>query len=322
MIYILHGPDDFNRAEKINELKLAIASDPTLADMNITRLDGRDLTLSQIRHHADALPFLALRRLVIVTGYLNFIGKGTEERQSLIDYLEKLTPTTDLVLVENEVLDQRHPVLKAASGMGAEISRFGQLDKDNLTPWIIKRVQNYNTTIEPDAADLLGRLVGPNLRTLNNEIEKLTLYLNAQRPIQKADVELLVTYTEEAEKFGMANAIGRRDARRAYDQLHKALEEGKYPMVILGGIAAQIRGLLEVKDMAERGLTAPEIARQKGWKNEYAARMRLREAKNFSMARLEEIMETLLDFDLAIKTGRMDHLLALDILIARLCGLR
>ena len=90
-------------------------------------------------------------------------------------------------------------------------------------------------------------------------------------------------------------------------------------MAILGSIAAQIRGLLEVKDLAERGLSPPEIAEKKGWKSDYPAKMRLREATRFSMARLEEILEMLLQIDLDIKTGRTDSLLALDTLIAQLC---
>ncbi len=91
-------------------------------------------------------------------------------------------------------------------------------------------------------------------------------------------------------------------------------------MAILGSIASQIRSLLEVKDMVERGVSAPEIARRKGWKSDYAAKMRMREAANFSLSRLEEILEILLQLDLAIKTGRTDSLLALDTLIARLCA--
>jgi DNA polymerase-3 subunit delta len=167
---------------------------------------------------------------------------------------------------------------------------------------------------------MLGRLVGPNLRILNNEIEKLTLYVNGQRPIQVADVELLVPYREEAEKFGLSNAIGQRNARRAYDQLRKELDEGQNPMAILHSIAAQVRALIEVKDMAERGLSPAEIAAAKGWRSDYAAKMRLREAANFSMRRLEEILEILLETDVEIKSGRLEAALALDILIARLCA--
>jgi DNA polymerase-3 subunit delta len=319
MLYIFHGPDDFSRAEKIAELKTAVG-DPAAAELNITTLEGQGLTLSDIRRDADAMPFLAEKRLVIVTGYLKSVGENKEAQQALVDYLGKLSPTTDLVLVENETLSKRHPVLKEAAAIGAEISHFGELDSRNLQPWIAKRARERGAAIEPRAVEMLGRLVGPNLRVLDNELEKLALYVTDRRPITAADVELLVPYTEEAEKFGMSNAIGRRDARLAYDQMRKALEEGRHPMAILGGIAAQIRALIEVKDMAGRGMSAREIANVKGWKSDYAAKMRLREAANFSMERLEQIMEMLLEADLAIKTGRMEQSLALDTLIARLCS--
>lgn len=310
MLYIFHGPDDFSRNEKIAELKTAIGDEMAL-DLNFTTLSGPGLTVGQIRHHADAMPFLAPRRLVIVSNYL-----GGEMDESLPAYLGQLPPTTDLVLVENRSLDRRHPLLKVA---GAEVIHFAAPEQRDLLAWIARRAAEHGTAIEPGAVELLARLVGSDLHTLNNELEKLALYVGQERAITTADVELLVPYVEEAHRFGMANAIGRRDARRAYDQLHKALDEGKHPMMILGGIAAQIRALIEVKDMAER-MSPAEIARAKGWRSDYAAKMRLREAANFSMERLEQILEMLLEIDLAIKTGRINSLLALDILIARLCA--
>lgn len=319
MLYILHGPDDYSRAEKIAELQAGLG-DPSTAELNITSLDGQGLTLNDIRRDADAMPFLATKRLVIVTGYLKQFEENKEAGQALVDYMGEMSPTTDLVFVENETLSKRHPVVKAAAALGAEIGHYGELDRRNLQPWIVKRAKERGAAIEPRAAEMLGRLVGPNLRVLDNELEKLALYVTDQRPITPADVELLVPYTEEAEQFGMSNAIGRRDARRAYDQMRKALDEGRHPMAIMGGIAAQIRALIEVKDMAERGMSAREIAAAKGWKSDYAAKMRLQEAANFSMARLEQIMEMLLEADLAIKTGRMEQSLALDTLIARLCS--
>jgi len=44
----------------------------------------------------------------------------------------------------------------------------------------------------------------------------------------------------------------------------------------------------------------------------------LRQSQNFSMEQLETIYRKLLETDLAIKTGQMDQVLALDLLIAGL----
>jgi DNA polymerase-3 subunit delta len=336
MLYVFHGPDDFTRTEKIAELQAALG-DPTTADLNTAVLEGRSITLSDLRQHTDAMPFLAPRRLTIVNGYLAYLSGRTEsadgdpaktlsnpanpdraqQLQALIDYLGRMPTTTDLVLIESKVLDRSHAVLKAVKELGGQVILFAV--SDNLPAWIIRRAKEHAAVIEPGAAELLARLVGPDLRVLNNELEKLALYVAGQRPIQKADVDLLVPYTEESDQFGLANAIGQRNARRAYDQLRKELDEGSNPMAILGSIAAQIRSLLEVKDMAERGMTPAQIAQAKGWKSDYAATARLKEANNFSMARLEQTLEMLLEIDVSIKTGRMDSRLALDLLIARLC---
>jgi len=319
MLYICHGPDDFIRAEKINDLKAAV-DDSASAGLNVTQLDGQSLTLSDIRHHTDTLPFFVTKRLVVVSNYLAYVTSRPDDLQALLDYLPHLPDSADLVFDERETLDRNHPVLKMAREQGTV--HFAGLDANNLQPWIVQRAKTLGATIEPSAAAMLGRLVGPRLRILNSELEKLSLYVNNERPISTADVELLVPYTEEAEKFGMSNAIGKRDARRAYDQLHKELDEGRNPMAIMAGIAAQIRALIEVKDMAGRGMSPAEIARVKGWRSDYAAKARLQEAANYSMARLEQILEMLLDFDVAIKTGKIDSMLALDTMIARLCTVR
>lgn len=319
MIYLFHGPDDFTRNEKIAELRAAF-SDPTVADLNVTVLEGRTASLGDIRHHADAMPFMADSRLVVVNGYLQAIKGKADEVQNLIGYLGQAPPSTQLVLAEIESLDKRHALLKAAPGLQVQVVHFGGPNKNNLRQWLINRAAEFDAQIELAAADLLGRLVGTELRTLNSELEKLALYTGSTRPISRADVELLVPYIEESEDFGLANAIGQRNARRAFDQLHKLLDEGRHPMAILASIATQIRGLLEVKDMAERGMSAQEIAQRKHWRSDYAVKMRLREGRNFSTERLESILEMLLEIDLKVKTGKMDNLLALDTLIAKLCA--
>ena len=319
MLYVFHGPDDFIRTEKIDELKAAM-DDSASAGLNVTQLDGQGLTLGDIRHHTDTLPFFVTKRLVVVSNYLAYATNRPDDLQALLDYLPQLPASADLVFDEKETLDRNHPVLKMAREQGTVHS--AGLDANNLQPWIVQRAKILGANIEPSAAAMLSRLVGPRLRILNSELEKLSLYVNNERPISTADVELLVPYTEEAEKFGMSNAIGKRDARRAYDQLHKELDEGRNPMAIMAGIAAQVRALIEVKDMAERGMSPAEIARVKGWRSDYAARARLQEAANYSMARLEQILEMLLDFDVSIKTGKIDSMLALDTLIARLCTVR
>ena len=325
MFFIFHGPDQFSAKEKLDSLKQRLGT-PDIVDLNTTELDGRALALNELINAANAMPFLASKRLVIVSNYLTRLGgtgnsKGdTKALEQLAGFLDQLAETTNLIFLEEVELKKSHPILKKGQAIDKCVFAFTAPPAQQLPGWINKRVKDKGGEIERPAAAALANVVGSDLRALDNEIEKLTLYVNGERAISLADVELLSPYTADSETFAMANAIGRGDMKEAQNQLHKRLDEGQNPLAIIGGITGQFRGLLEVKSMAAQGLTPAEIAKAKGWRSDYAAKMRLQEARNFSLPRLVEIFNILLDTDVAIKTGQLDQTLALDTLIARLCG--
>lgn len=325
MFYIFHGEDDFSAKEKLAQLRASLGDDPAMVDLNATELNGKTVTISEIVNAAGALPFLSPKRLVVVTNFLSRFGRSksdAELMEKLVSALKTVPDSTELVFWETVTLKKNHPLLKFGMMHKNCVHYFGAPQKQNLTRWIEARAKQKNARFEHRAMQALANVVGDDLRALENEIEKLALYVGSARPISLADVELLCPYTADSETFAMANAIGRRDVRSALDQLHKRLEEGQNPLAILAGITTQFRGLLEVKDMAASGLTPMQIAREKGWRSDFAAKKRLQEARNFSTERLVQIFSILRDTDLAIKTGEIEPILALDMLVSRLCGVR
>ncbi len=324
MFYIFQGPDQFSAKETLAKLKTRLGT-PDIIDLNTTHLEGKTLTLNDLIHQASAMPFLAPKRLVIVTDYLAHLGgagnaKGdVKTLEKLAKFLDDLPPTTNLIFLERTLLKKSHPILKKGLAIQKCVHTFSGPTQKKLPQWIENRVKAKGGQIERQATIILANVVSEDLWTLDNEIEKLVMYVNCQRQITLADVEQLCPYTTDSETFAMANAIGRSDIQKAQNQLHKRLAEGQTPLAILGSIAGQFRGLLEVKSLAVQGLTPAEIAKTKGWRSEYAAKMRLQEARNFSQSQLIQIFNILLEADLAVKTGQIDQILLLDTLIARLC---
>ena len=69
MFFLIHGDNEFEISERVADFKQKIGDD-SMRDLNITVLDGRKTTLSEVQHAADSIPFLADKRLVIVEGLL------------------------------------------------------------------------------------------------------------------------------------------------------------------------------------------------------------------------------------------------------------
>ncbi len=324
MFYIFHGPDELSRTEALARLK-AQMGDPALADLNTTVLSGDTLRLGDLQEVCDALPFMSDRRLVIVHNYLSRLaaGKGTAERsamESLAEYLPTMSDSARLIFVESEMLAKTHPILKLAEkDRTGQVHAFDGPGRGELAGWIAGRVEMHGGAIERPAADALAFAVGDDLRLLNSEIEKLVIYVGGERPITPADVELMVPYAGTANVFVMVDAIGRRDGRAALHMLHKLLDEGAAPLYLLSMIVRQFRILIQVKDLSSQGLAASTIAKQTGL-HPFVAEKTGRQAMNFSMGQLEMIYARLLETDLAIKTGQTEEVLALDTLVAALCG--
>ena len=106
--------------------------------------------------------------------------------------------------------------------------------------------------------------------------------------------------------------------------LHKLFDENPeadYPLYLLSMIVRQFRILIQVKEMSAQGLKVSTIATRAGLRP-FVAKKTKRQSLNFSMGQLEAIYARLLNTDLSIKTGKMDGVLALDTLVAALCGPR
>lgn len=333
MFYVLHGEDEFSRSETLAKMK-ARMGDPAMADLNTTILDGSKVTLAELMHACDSVPFLTDRRLVIVEGLLTRLGaggKGKADRgkeqpawkkeylEELTAYLKRLPETTRLVFVEGKSINPNHPVLKIALADKERgyVKEFRPPTSGKLRRWITDRVERKGGEIEASAAEELAAFVGSDLRLLDQELDKLISYVDRARPITRADVHLLVSYVQQANVFEMVDALGRRDGQQALKLLHRLLEDGKHPLSLLGMIFRQFRIMIQVKELAERGVPPSKIGAQLGL-HRFVAEKGLRQSRNFSMEQLETIYRNLLDTDVAIKTGQMEPVLALDILIAEL----
>ncbi|MBK7201154.1 hypothetical protein [Candidatus Amarolinea dominans] len=80
MIYLIHGDEEFLRAEALAEIKTALGP-PEFAQLNTAELDGARFSRADLHHACDAMPFLAPRRLVILNGALTAFARKAQRGQ-------------------------------------------------------------------------------------------------------------------------------------------------------------------------------------------------------------------------------------------------
>ena len=330
MLYILSGPDDFSRGEYLVGIKKDLGDESLLAT-NTTTLDGQQVTTQELKAVTETVPFLAQKRLVVVTGLLERFGPRSKssrrkedaraaDRQSehklFSRTLSELHDSTVVVLIDSEV-KRENPLFKALSP-GAKVRTFPWLRGDRLVKWVKERAVKEGGDISPRAAALLARLVGSNLWVMASELEKLALFTSGHL-IGEEDVKRVVGYAQQANVFAMVDAILEFKVKLAERHLAQLLAAGLAPSYLLFMLVRQVRLVLRARELKRWGRTERDIQATLGLGSDFVLRKTLGQAARYSLERLKEIYEKLLETDLAIKTGRCDGDLALNILAAELC---
>lgn len=319
MIYLLYGPDELARSEAVAALKSGIP--PDLADLNLTVLDGKKLKLDTLVGACEAFPFIAERRVVIVNDLLKHLKAG-KERDELRAYLERVPATCDLLLVENEDFDKRSAVFtflkKQAEKKQAQVQEFLPKEGAELLRWLEARARGLGVALEGQAAQRLVEYVGGEGRALANELAKLASYVGRGGRIGVQAVDLLVQDTQEQNLFAFIDELSQRRRGAALQSLRHLFEDGQAAPYILFMIARQVRILISVKDLAAQRLRADDIAARLG-QRPFVVRKALDQARGFSDPELTTLHDRVLEFDHAIKTGRIEAETALELLVVELC---
>jgi DNA polymerase-3 subunit delta len=330
LFYILYGKDDFSLQQKLEEIKNESGNQEMLA-VNTTLLDDRQLSLSQLKDACSTVPFLCPYRLVIAKGLLGRfepksgserratrsrtkLNSGLEEWVGLAEYVRQMPPTTILVLIDGEI-KANNRLLKSLASQ-AKVMGFAPLSDRNLSDWIQDRVKQGGGTISPGAVKLLVGLVGADLWTMSSEIDKLLAYCSG-KVITEGSVKQVTSYAREANIFALVDAILEGRRKVAQQLLHRLLQEGASPSYVLAMITRQLHLIVIAKDLGPK-LSRPENRNRLEPTSDYGLEKAVKQAQAYTLERIKKTYHKLLEADIAIKTGKYDSDLALDLLVVEL----
>ena len=272
--HVLHG-DGFLVRQALKGLA-AEAGLEELLEGNRHLLDGRQVKAAELLAICNALPFLDTGRLVVVQGLLatqeRRPGRGRGARSAtpsgtsngwreLVEAVPAMPETTLLVFLEGP-LTESNPLLRLL-GPVAQIQELSAPAGEALARWIRESAQEKGASINPAAIRSLADLVGNDLWTLDQELEKLSLYASG-RAIQEHDVKELVSQVREANIFAAVDAMIDGKPAVALRLLHQLREGGREVSTIIAMVERQLRLLALARDSMDEGLAQQELGQRLG----------------------------------------------------------
>lgn len=277
---LICGEDDFAVKEKAQQLFSTWSAeiggmDHEIIDASVSNSGEALNVLGKAREALQTLPFFGGGKVVWLKN-CNFFGEEraasaaavTETLADLGDLLKNFSwnGTVRLLLSAGKV-DKRKSFYKTLSKIGTvEICAGLSLEDkdwaDQAERFALNELKERGKRISHDALSELVLRVGPNLRGLATECEKLSLYVGKQDSIRLDDVQLIVSQTKNAKAFALGEALGERNLPRVLKTLDEELwsmgmDSQRSEIGLLYGLISKIRGILFIKELLAQKLLKP-----------------------------------------------------------------
>ena len=308
-IYLFTGEEVYLRNQYKKKLQEALI--PPEDTVNINFYQGKGIDLKELIAQAETMPFFSERRLLVVEDS-GFFKTATPE---LAEYLEQVPDTTYFLFVETDV-DKRGKLYKTVKKQGSVVE-FAKQTEDTLMRWILGILKKEQKNITRSTMELFLEKTGTDMNQISVELEKLLSYTMGKEIITAEDVQEICTSQTVNQIFEMISAMAEKNQKKALDLYYDLLALKEPPMRILYLIARQFNQIMLISELSSQGLGRETIAEKLGIQS-FIVRNGLRYARSFTQEQLRYAVETAVQTETDVKTGKLDEKLAVELVIVEM----
>lgn len=291
-------------------------------DENVIFYDLEDTPIQEVITDAETYPFFGGKKLIIASNPVFLKAKPDKlafdhHLSTLENYLNNPVDYSIIVFIAPyEKIDERKKISKLLKKK-AITTECNSVKPHELNKWITNMADQLHIEIHPDATAILETELSTNLMLMENELAKLALFVGEKGTVTKAIAEQMVSHSAESSALKLVDAVIERNLSKAiaiYKDLEKMKEE---PIAILGLLAFQFRTLLRVKLLKQKGYGQAQIQKNIGG-HPFVIKLAMNREKQFSIGKLESIIEQLAQTDAIMKQGKMEKNLAFVLLLQKM----
>ncbi|MGB2868438.1 MAG: DNA polymerase III subunit delta [Bacteroidota bacterium] len=309
-VYLFYGEEDFLIEECVNTI-VAKSVDESTKGFNLDVVYGSKADVKDVIAHASSFPMMSEKRVVVVKEFEKLVS-GETAKEIFSAYVDKPLDSTLLLLVSEDPDFRRKPFTDLKKK--AEVVACQRLYDNQVPAWISARLEKLGKASDAEAARLLHAYVGNSLRALQNEIDKLLIFIGDRKEISVEDVAAVVGATKGFTVFDLQNAVGRKDMKEATNILERMLESGESPQLIIIMLTRFFLQLYKLSELQQKHVSEGEMASELRISPFY-----LRSYKEFQSAfssrHLEEGMKALCQADAELKSTSHDAHSVLTLLL-------
>ena len=310
-LYLLVGTERFLRDTAARSITEVALHGTLLREFNESSFNlQRDSVQSAIAA-AEQLPMMSERRVVRIRDF----GRLREsDEETLIRYLNNPSPATVMIFIADD-LDKRKKATKSLLD-NCVVVDFAPLKDAEAKAWARTRLKELKVTADDAVLSEIIRLAGTDVQTLFNEIDKLASAVADTGRITQEVVDELIGRSRELSNFELGDHLLAHNRKRALETLHRLLDDGAEPVMLIGLIAGNYHRLALAKALLAKGgreevfrnISLPPFKR-----DAYIANLQRNDA-----AKIARGLQLTAAADLAIKTSQATPRLQLEMLVCEL----
>lgn len=319
MIIFIYGDDALRVKERAIDMRQKFAEKFDPAGMNVDEFvvkDGLDAERGAVIGAAQASPFLAEKRMVVIRNLVSSLKKA--ESKPWLEGFLKVPSSTILIFADSvpPTALEKSEIFKVLQGQpDVHVYPLPQLEGGELSTWSMARAKFHGVTISTSAlSSLLGR-TGSDSWRIDAELQKLGAYAGGEAVTQAMVTELVRVESDE-DIFAFMDALASGQAVRTLQKLAEERSAGADAFQLFGMLARQVRLLLQARAILDANSRAQKQDLADGLGiHPFVAQKLLSEVRSWPAEKLETLHGLAFKLDKSMKTG-LDPDIAVDRLVA------
>lgn len=296
-LYLIIGSNQ----EQINFYLYNILKDIDYLKENKITYDLTTSTLSDILDESSMMSLFSTTKIILGINFtLDKLSKNDIEY--LTNYLKSPNKDAYIILIANKI-DLRVKESKIFKDNFKVIDTTKTNNQEDAVTYIKDYITNNNHQINSQNLEYLTNKLGTDIYNINNELDKIFIYLGKEKEITKDTIDLLINDKIDDIIYEFTNAILDNDYNKMIKMYQDLTRENIGYDYFIVSIANSFRQSLIIKILTNQYKSREEIAKVIGKKEFYIRKMQER-LSNYTETDLTNYLNKLFIIDKNIKTGK------------------